>query len=104
MHSSLSLPATFAQNTSRTPVDSIWVSANVMTLRSGYCPFDGILGMKSDHRLPWIEVCNSSILGKRLPSAIPVLASRAQSDDPSAQSISKCKGASVGGEFGIIEN
>ena len=49
MHSSLSPPATFAWNTSRTPIDSFWVSADVMALRSGYCPFDGTMGMKSDH-------------------------------------------------------
>ena len=41
MHASLSPPATFARNTSCTPIDYIWVSANVMALRSGYCPFDG---------------------------------------------------------------
>ena len=82
MHSSLSPPATFARNISRTPIDSIWVSANVMTLRSGYCPFDGTMGMKSDHGLLWIEVCNSSILGKRLPATVSVPASRVCSDDP----------------------
>ena len=49
MHSSLSLPGIFSLNTSRIPIDSIWVSANVMALRSGYYPFDGTVGMKSDH-------------------------------------------------------
>ena len=76
MHSSLSLPATFAQNTSHTPIDSIWVSADVMALRSGYCPFDDNVGMKSDHGLLLIEVCNNSILGKRLPAAVSVPARR----------------------------
>jgi len=85
LHSTLSPPATFNRNTSRTPIDAIWVSANVDIIRAGYCPFGGSDGMRSDHRMLWIEVDNSSILGKYLPSASSTPRSRLRSDDPRAR-------------------
>ena len=81
----------YLANTNQTPIDSIWVSANVTTVRSDYCPFDGTVGMKSDHRLLWIEVCNISILGKPLPASVSVPASRVRSDDPRSCNQYICK-------------
>jgi len=81
-HSAQSPPATFNRNTSRTPIDAIWISANVNILRAGYCPFGGSSGMRSDQRMLWIEVDNTSILGKYLPSASSTPRSRLHSDDP----------------------
>jgi len=84
-HSTQSPPVTFNRNTSRTPIDDIWVSANVDIIRAGYCPFGGAEGMRSDHRMLWIEVDNSSILGKYLPSASSTPRSGLRSDDPRAR-------------------
>ena len=50
LHSSLSPPATFNRNKTRTPIDAIWTSPNISVLRGGYCAFGGRVGMRSDHR------------------------------------------------------
>ena len=65
-------PATFSQNQSRTPVETIWSSKSVVTTRAGYFAFGtGAPSAMSDgHRLIWIEVKDHSMLGKHLPSNI----------------------------------
>ena len=82
LHSSLSPPATFNRNKSRTPIDAIWTSPNISVLRGGYCAFGGQVGMRSDHRQLWIEVDNSSIFAKHLPSSFSTPKSRLRSEDP----------------------
>ena len=69
LHSSSSPPATFNRNKTRTPIDALWVSPNVGVLRGGYCAFGGLVGLRSDHHQLWIEIDNSTIFGKHLPSS-----------------------------------
>ena len=64
-------PATQNRNTSRTTINMMWVSPSVVVTRSGFCPFDSEFTMPSDHKLLWIKVDNSSILGKYLPTPMP---------------------------------
>ena len=86
-HSPASPPATHNRNQSRTPIDAIWISPTIEVSRTGYCPFDGIHGMDSDHRLLWVELDNTSILGKYLPPTHPVLSSRVKSSDPRSRNL-----------------
>ena len=74
-HGSDSAPATFEANQSRTPIDAIWVSAQVTTYRSGYMPFgaDSPAAPSDGHRMLWIEVDNLSILGKDIPHSLQSL-------------------------------
>ena len=81
LHSTSSPPATFNRNKTRTPFDALWVSPNIGVLRGGYCVFGGVFGMSSDHRQLWIEVDNSTILGKHLPSYFSTPRSQLRSDD-----------------------
>jgi hypothetical protein len=84
-HPSQSPPATFNQNQSRIPIDSIWVSPDLDINRARFMPFDGgPLPAPSDgHRMLWIEVDNYSFLGKHIPATTPPLAaSRVKSNDP----------------------
>ena len=76
LHSVSSPPATLKINTTITPIDALWVSPNIGVLRGGYCAFDGLFGMRSDHRRLWIEVDNSTVLGKHLPSSFSTLRSQ----------------------------
>ena len=82
LHTQSSPPATHNRNTTRTPIDAIWVSENVDVLRAGYCPFGGAYGMESDHRMLWIEVCNCSLMGKHLPPPVSFSHSKLQSSHP----------------------
>ena len=40
-HPTLSPPATFNRNTTRTPVDAIWGNTSLEIISAGYGPFDG---------------------------------------------------------------
>ena len=80
-HSAFSPPATFNRNTTRTPIDALWVSPNVGVLSGGYCAFGSSQGMRSYHRQLWIQVDNSTILGKHLPLSYTPPSSRLRSDD-----------------------
>ena len=62
-------PATQNSNTNRVPIDAIWVTLSVKVTRAGYCPFDGVSTMASNHLMMWVELDNISILGKHLPSS-----------------------------------
>ena len=84
-HPSQSPPATYDKNTSRTPIDAIWVTPNIDITRAGFTPFEGgSPSAPSDgHRMLWIEVDNFSFLGKHIPTSTPSLtASRVKSNDP----------------------
>ena len=48
-HSSSSPPATQNRNQTRTPIDAIYVSSNVIFTRAGYSPLDGEKSFDSDH-------------------------------------------------------
>ena len=83
LHPSLPPPATQNRNQNRVPIDAIWVSRNVVVNRAGFSPFGGDLACVSDHRMLWVELDNSSILGKFLPCPRKqILASKVKSDDP----------------------
>ena len=73
-HAPASPPATHNHNHNRTPIDSIWVTLGLTVLWSGYAPFDAPCAMLSNHRLLWVELNNSSLMGKHLPSVAPVKA------------------------------
>ena len=81
-HKPASPPATHNRNLTRTPIDAIWISPAIRVSRAGYSPFDGPQSMKSDHRMLWVEIDNSSILGKHLPSPPIAHSSRVKSNDP----------------------
>jgi len=85
LHAPASPPATQNSNTNRVPIDSIWVTPSVEVTRASYCPFDGASTMTSDHRMTWVEMDNSSILGKHLPSSHKINASEVKSRDPRAR-------------------
>ena len=87
LHAPASPPATHNRNTTRTPIDALWVSPSVGITRAGYCPFDGPYGMSSDHRLLWIEVTELSILGKHLPPSMKIPASRLKASDPRSRAL-----------------
>ena len=84
-HPLQSPPATYDKNTSRTPIDAIWVTPNIDITRAGFTPFEGgSPSAPSDgHRMLWFEVDNFSFLGKHIPTSTPSLtASRVKSNDP----------------------
>ena len=82
LHAPASPPATQNSNKNRVPIDAIWVTPSVEVTRAGFCPFDDPSTMTSDHRMLWVELDNSSILGKHLPSSRKVNASKVKSTDP----------------------
>ena len=82
LHSASFPPATFNRNKIRTPTDAIWVSPNIGVVRGGHCAFGGLFGIRSDHHQLWIEVDNSTILGKYLPSSFSIPRSQLRFDDP----------------------
>ena len=86
-HAPASPPATRNCNHSCTPIDTLWVSPGLTVLCSGYAPFDSPFAMTSDHRLLWIKLDNSSLLGKHLPSVAPVRACCIQCNDPRSRSL-----------------
>ena len=59
-------PATYARNTQRKPIDSIWTSPGLKVLRCGFLPFHDYYGFNSDHHLIWVEICNQTLYGHRL--------------------------------------
>ena len=85
LHAPASPQATQNSNTNRIPIDAIWVTPSVEVTRAGYCPFGGASTMTSDHRMMWVELDNSSILGKHLPSSHKINASNVKSTDPRAK-------------------
>ena len=89
LHRPASPPVTHNQNLSRTPIDVIWVSPAVRISRAGYSPFDGAHSMRSDHRMLWVEIDNSSILGKHLPAPARAQSSKVKSNDPRSRQNSK---------------
>ena len=82
LHRPASPPATHNRNLSRTPIDAIWVSPSVRISRAGFLPFDDAHSMRSDHRMLWVEIDNSSILGKHLPAPARKRSSTVKSNDP----------------------
>ena len=83
IHPFLPPPATQNRNLNRVPIDAIWVSRNVVVNRAGFSPFGGDLTCASDHRMLWVELDNSSTLGKFLPCPRKkIMASKVKSNDP----------------------
>ena len=81
MHTPASPPATHNRKSNRIPIDALWATPGLLVTRSGYAPFDSAVGMKSDHRLLWMEVDDTSLLSKNLPSSVPVRTNRLSSND-----------------------
>ena len=50
-HRGESVPATYARNNLRKPIDSIWTSPGLDILRCGFLPFHSVYGFPSDHRM-----------------------------------------------------
>ena len=89
-HPTLSPPATFNRNTTRTPVDAIWGNTSLDIISAGYGPFDGGYpsALSDGHRLLWIMASNQSLLGKHLPITNPKLRiERLKSHDPRSRKI-----------------
>ena len=75
-HRGESVPATYARNTLRKPIDSIWTSPGLDILRCGFLPFHSVYGFPSDHRLIWVEICNQSLFGHRTQRIFRALSPR----------------------------
>ena len=60
-HRRYSPPATQNTNTTRTPIDGIFVTPGIVVTRAGYDAFDA--GCPSDHRLLYIDITTRSIFG-----------------------------------------
>ena len=74
-HPTLSPPATFNRNNTRTLVDAIWGNISLEVITAGCGPFDGGYpsALSDGHRFLWIMVSNHSLLGKHLPITNPKL-------------------------------
>lgn len=68
-HKNKSPPATQNRNTTRTPIDGIWVTGNLEIIKAGYSAFDG--ACKSDHRALWMDITTTTLLGHRPNDSIP---------------------------------
>ena len=66
-------------NNGRHPIDGIFVSHSVQISDGGYLPYGYI---HSDHRMIWVDVVVSSVLGFKLPELISPKARRLQVNDP----------------------
>ena len=89
-HPSLSNPATFNRNNSRTPVDAIWGNSSLEVISAGYGPFDGGYpsALSDGYRFLWIMVSNHSLLGKHVPITNPTIRTeRLKPDDPRSRKI-----------------
>ena len=60
-HNGRTPPATHNRNTSREPIDGIWVTQGLRVSATGYSAFNE--GCPSDHRVLWIELTYSSTFG-----------------------------------------
>ena len=81
-HRGESVPATYARNTLRTPIDSIWTSPGLDVLRCGFLPFHSVYGFPSDHQMIWVEICNQSLFGHRPQRIFRAPISKVESNDP----------------------
>ena len=54
----------------------------MIVTQAGYTPFDGEKSFDSDYRMLWVELDNTSILGKTLPCQSPTLTEKIQSNHP----------------------
>ena len=84
-HPNASPLATFNRNKSRIPIDAIFVSPAVKIVKARYMPFDGKSpSAPSDgHRMLWVEISCSSILGKDVPfSTHPIDSNFGNASDP----------------------
>ena len=79
---SKSPPTTMDRNNSRTPIDSIWTTPGVEIKACGYLPFGAENSCESDHRLVWIEVDNTAILGKNPPELYVNPKTKIKSNEP----------------------
>ena len=48
-HGGESVPATYATNKQKKPIDSIWTSPGLTLLRCGFLPFHNVDGFQADH-------------------------------------------------------
>ena len=96
LHAPASPPATRNTNTNRVLIDAIWLTLIVEVTRAGYCPFDGASTMAFDPRIMWVELDNSSILGKHLPSSRKINDSKAKSADGVTKTSTRRQAISVG--------
>jgi hypothetical protein len=62
-------PSMIRGNTSRTPIDGIWVSSELQILQGGYLPFDGLIN-NTDHRCLWIDISYHQAFGHNMPPIV----------------------------------
>ena len=66
-----SVPATFAGNKSRRPINAIFGTLSINIARAGLPSFDAEApeAPSDGHRMLWIEVSNLSLINKEIPHA-----------------------------------
>ena len=72
-------PATQNRNASNEPIEGIFATAGLRALKAGYFPFDE--GCVSDHRLVWVDIAKSDILGIDQPDMVSPQARRLKTQD-----------------------
>jgi hypothetical protein len=85
-HKTSSVPATYAKNKSRAPIDSIWISPGIEILQCGFLPLHDDKGFDSNHRLIWVEIDNASLFGHYPQHMWKAPSTRVRSNDP------RCRG------------
>ena len=81
-HKDRSVPATYAKNTQRKPINSILTSQGLTVLRCGFLPYHDQHGFLADHRLVWADICNGDLLGHRLQHIYRAPKTKARSNNP----------------------
>ena len=66
-HSSTSPPATYNRNTNNDTINGIFVTSGVGVKQAGLAVFDSKLSWDSNHRMAWIQLTASNVLGDYLP-------------------------------------
>jgi hypothetical protein len=79
-HKDKSPPATQNCNTTRQPIDGLWVSGCINISAGGYLPFGD--ACPSDHRMIWIEIQYSVLFGHKSPELAKIQPKRLKTSDP----------------------
>lgn len=85
LHSRTNAPATYNRNKTRTPIDALWVSSNLVVERAGYMPIDlsSPAAPSDGHRMLWAKIDNYRLFGKDIPhSILPFKGTRLNSSHP----------------------
>jgi hypothetical protein len=74
-------PATFHRNTTKEPIDGIWITLGLHISEGGYFGFDKVFP-NTDHRCLWIDISFSQAFRHNMPSLIWPMARRLTTRDP----------------------